>query len=260
VDIAGAINTIISFSGLILGSTYVIGGLIVNLHLSAYGITQYQILRTKYLAVGLTYLTNFLAVIALAAIPAIFLINSNFFIQQLFLIASLLASVFLLWLWGKTTFRKRSVLFSWRSWVALGTIAFIYPLMVTIRLGLILGLDGQINYESAISAGQAILAILLSFMGSIYYYARHLYGRQNVIFGSVDPIGMGIPIPVQLAGESENISLLAKLGVPLLQPETTDKILLLDETNTHYIVGISNQEETRAVEVTKDMVKAIRYY
>ena len=132
--------------------------------------------------------------------------------------------------------------------------------MVTIRLGFILGLAGQINYESAISAGQAILAILLSFMGSIYYYARHLYGRQNVIFGSVDPIGMGIPIPVQLAGESENISLLAKLGVPLLQPETTDKILLLDETNTHYIVGISNQEETRAVEVTKDMVKAIRYY
>jgi hypothetical protein len=260
VDIAGAIDIIISLGGLILGSTYVIGGLIVNLQLSAYGITQYQILRIKYLAVGLTYLANFLAVIALAAIPAMFLIASNLLFQQLFLIASLLASIFLLWLWGKTTFGKRSVLFSWRSWVALGAIAFIYPLMVAIRLGVILGLAGQISYEVAISLGQAVLAIILSFMGSIYYYARHLYGRQNVIFGSADPIGMGIPIPVQLAGESENISLLAKLEVPLLQTETTDRILLLDETNTHYIVGISNQEEIRAVEVAKDMVKAIRYF
>ena len=46
----------------------------------------------------------------------------------------------------------------------------------------------------------------------------------------------------------------------MLQPETTDKVLLLDETAAHYIIGISSQAGIKAVEVSKDIVKAIRYH
>lgn len=258
-DIGKVIETVISVAGLALGATYVIGGLIVNLHLSRYGITQYQVLRVKYLVVGLTYLTNFIEILILSAIPAVFVVALSFVVQQLFLIASLLASVCLLWLWG-TASKIKPMLFSWGFWVAIGTISSIFPLMVSIRLGLTVALAGQIGYELAISTVQAVLAGVLSFIGQTYYFARHLYGRPNAIFGAVDPIGMGIPIRVQLAGESTEISLLAQLGIPILQPGTTDKVLLLDETATHYIIGILSQTDIEAVEVAKDIVKAIRYY
>lgn len=255
-DITRVIGIFINVAGLVLGVTYVIGGLIVNLHLSRYGVTEYQILRVKYLVVGLTYLTNFIAILFLATIPAFFVATTSPLIQQAFLIASLLASVWLLWLWGKSASTdKRAMLFSWRFWVAVGTVSSVYPIMVGIRLAL----TSQITYESAISIAQAFLASVLSFVGQIYYYARHLYGRHNTIFGSIDPIGMGIPVYVQLAGESESIALLVGLGIPTLKPETTDKVLLLDETDTHYIIGVSREKSIQAVKVAKDMVKAILY-
>jgi len=257
-DIAKTVETVISVVGFVLGTTYLIGGLIVNLHLSLYGITQYQVLRIKYLVVGLTYLTNFTAILILATIPALYVGTLNFFVQQVFLIASLLASVCLLWLWGKPT-NTKSVLFSWRFWVAVGAISSIFPLMVVIRLGLVIALVGQIGYDVIISIAQGVLTGVLFFVGQTYYYARHLYGRPSLIFGSVDPIGMGIPVHVQLTGESEKISLLTHLGIRMQQPETTDKVLLLDETDTHYIVGISRQANVEAVEIAKDIVTAIRY-
>ena len=130
--------------------------------------------------------------------------------------------------------------------------------MVGLKLGLTLWLGGPISYESALSLGQAFLASVLSFVGQTYYYARHLYGQHNVIFGAVDPIGMGIPVQVQLVGEKDKISLLAHIGVPMLKPEATDKVLLLDETDSHYIIGLSSNTGLQAVEVAKDIVKAIR--
>lgn len=257
-DIAKILQVLIGISGLALGATYVVGGLIVNLHISRYGITQYQVLRIKYLVVGLTYFTNFIAVLLLAAIPAIFVVASSLLLQQVFLIASLLASVGLLWLWGKST-PSKSFLFSWRLWVIAGAISSIFPLLVIIKLGLIWGLGKSINYETILIFVQACIAGVLSFIGQTYYYARYLYGRHNVVFGATDPIGTGIPIQVRLTGEKDKISLLTNVGVPMLNPETTDKVLLLDETDTHYIIGIPEETRFQAVEVAKDIIKAIRY-
>lgn len=257
-DITNFLQTLIGVSGLVLGATYVVGGLIVNLHISRYGIIQYQVLRVKYLVVGLTYFTNFIAVLLLATVPATLVVTSNLLLQQVFFIASLLASVSLLWLWGKSA-PSKSFFFSWRFWVIVGSISSIFPSLVVIKLGLIWGLGKSINYETVLILVQACIAGVLSFVGQTYYYARHLYGRHNVVFGATDPIGTGIPIQVQLTGEKNKISLLANIGVPMLNPETTDKILLLDETDTHYIIGISQDTKLQAVEVAKDIIKAIRY-
>lgn len=258
-NISTLVSTLLSTTGLLLGITYIVGGVIVNLHLSRFGITQYQVIRVKYLAVGLTYLTNFIAILLLSAIPAIFLLTLPFLLQQIFMVISLLASVSLLWLWG-TQSRFKPFFYSWRFWVILGALSSIFPLAILVRSALALTLLGTIRYELAITGFEAILAGFLSFIGQTYFFARHLYGRSNTVFGSIDPIGMGIPVRVQLAGETAKISLLKKLGVPALLPEVTDTVLLLDETDKHYIVGISQENEIQAVEVAKELIAAIRYY
>ncbi|HET60446.1 MAG TPA: hypothetical protein ENN32_08780 [Chloroflexi bacterium] len=254
------IDILISIGGLALAVTYVTGGLIVNLYLSRYGITQYQILKIKYLAVGLTYFTNFIAIILLSALPALFLLAASLLFQRIALIVSLLASVSLLLLWGRTTKVKSSFL-SWQFWVVVGSLSLIFPLMIVARLFLILWFNGSVDYEFGFLIGLAFLAGVLSFVGQTYYYSRHLYGKQNMILGSVDPIGMGIPVEVQLTGKKDEISLLSQIGVPMLNSKTTERVMLFDETSTHYIIGISlNENDYKAAEVAKDLVKAIRYF
>jgi len=250
------VQSIIGAVGFFVGVIYIVGGLIVNLHLSQFGITEYQILRIKYLVVGLTYLTNFGALLLLAALPALVLTIAAPLIQQAALVLSLLASVALLWLWGRSSAKSRQAVFrSWISWLVVGTLSSIFPLMASLRVVF----RGQVDVESGVLLIQAILAGTLAFIGQTYFFARFLYGRPTSTFGSVDPIGMGIPVNVQLAGDAANISLLKKMGVPSLQPELTDTVLLLDETDTHYILGTSSGTSIQALKVDKNIVKAILY-
>ena len=99
-EIKQTIDIVISVSGFALAVVYIVGGLIVNLHLSRYGVTQYQIVKIKYLVVGLTYFTNYIAVLLLSALPAVFFLTVSSLIQRIVLVFSLVASVVLLWLWG----------------------------------------------------------------------------------------------------------------------------------------------------------------
>src|SRR5438105_4060432 len=62
------IQSIAAVAGFLVGVAYVIGGLIVNIHLSRYGITEYGILRISYLVVGLVYFVSFAAISILAVI------------------------------------------------------------------------------------------------------------------------------------------------------------------------------------------------
>jgi hypothetical protein len=251
----------ISISGFALAVTYVAGGLIVNLHLSRYGITQYQVLKVKYLAVGLVYFVNFIAIALLASIPSFFLIAATPLLQRIMLIFSLIASVSLLLMWGKPR-NPKSIFFSWRFWVAVGTISSIYPLMVLLELGITMSLGAVIDSDLVISIGLAALAGILSFIGQTYYYSGHVYGRRNIVLRlAADPVGMGIPVRAKLTGEKDKISLLSHIGVPMANPETTAKVLLIEETNTHYLIALSDQGDTlQTVEVSKEIVKAIRYY
>lgn len=261
-NIEQVIDILVSGGGLALALTYVTGGLIVNLHLAQYGITQYQVLKVKYLVVGLTYFTNFAAIILLSGIPAFFLIVASPLLQRATLIVSLLSSVSLFWLWAQSK-RIGKQLFNWQvwiAWIAMGALSSVFPFMVSIRLALVLWFGSSVDYELGLLAGLGFITGVLSFVGQIYYYSRHLYGKPNVILGAVDPIGMGIPMTVQLTGERDEISLLSQIGVPMINRQTTENVILFDETSTHYIIGVSDNEKGfQAVEITKDIVKAIRY-
>jgi hypothetical protein len=247
-----SIETLLSSVGVLLGLVYVVGGLIVNLHLSQYGLTSYQVLRVKYLAVGLTFLLNFASIIFLSAIGAVLILVASETIQQIALIASLLVSIWLLRLWAGISNAANPTWMSWLIWLALGTISIIFPLSWIVRL--VLGI--QINFASFLVAAEALLAGIMSFVAQLYFYARRLYGHPNAILGAIDPIGMGIPVQVQLAGD---LTLLANLGLPILQDGISNKILLIDETDTHYIVGITLDKGIHAIEVNKDLIKAILY-
>jgi len=49
-------QNIATVSALVVGITYIIGGLIVNLNLTRRGLVEYQILKVKYLVVGIIFL------------------------------------------------------------------------------------------------------------------------------------------------------------------------------------------------------------
>lgn len=247
------IQSIVGVAGLAIGITYVAGGMIVSLHLSRYGVTDYQIVRVKYLVVGLTYLITAISILVLSGIPAFFLAASSQWIHQSLFILSLLVSLGLLWLWSRPV--GRVIPWSWRLWVAAGALATIFPVVVIIRQTL----GAQTDFYSVVLIVEAVVAGVLAFIGQVYYYARYLYADPGSWLGSTDPIGSGVPVNVQLAGEEKDIELLDHMGASTARPGLTEKVLLLDETDTHYIIGVARDKGIRAVKVTKDIVKAILY-
>ena len=254
--IAAILETLVGASALIVGTVYVIGGLIVNLHLANYGVTEYQILRVKYFVVGITFITNAIAILFLASIPGFLILTLDSYVQQLFLIASLSASILLLWVWGKpATNDRRSLLFTWRFWVFTGAIASIYPISAAIRIAI----SPVITFEIGMMLAAAGLSGILAFVGQVYVYARHLYARPNSVLGSVDPIGMGIAVTVTLAIKEDVMPALRELAIPVQGKLTVGPVKLLDETDSHYIIGLENGKDIRAMKIAKEAVQAILY-
>lgn len=241
-------------AGAALGFTYVVGGLIVNTHLSRYGVTEYQILRAKYLAVGLVYLLNITVNLIPAAIIALLLISLGQLATQLAGIAALLAAGWLLKLWSQRKIR-RPFFSSWRLWVFLSVVSLVFPLMVIARLfltGITTILDGVLVIE-------AVVLGLLAITTQVYFYAKFLYAQPTVFAGALDPTGMGAAVWAKLAGKQEEIAFLRQMGVPFESDELTGNVLLIDETESHYIIGLDTDDGTRAIKVNKDVIKAIQY-
>jgi hypothetical protein len=248
------IESIAGAAGFILGLTYVLGGLIVNLHLSRYGVTEYQVVRVKYLVVGLIYVVNVLGAYTLALIIGAVLLIAGQVVQQGWLIVALLAGLSLLVLgvkpvawrtqWAKKFFE------SWPFWVGMGAIAASFPFLVLIRQSLVRTSD----FYSDLLMGEGLVVGLLVVIGQVYFYARYPY--TQAVF---DPIGTGMPVVVQLAGNEKDMAHLQSIGVPVLKADVTDKVLLLDETDTHYIVGIPDEQAIQAIKVSKSIVQVIRY-
>lgn len=256
------LESLLGSLGLVVGVTYVIGGLIVNLNLSQYGVTEYQIVRVKYLAVGMTFLINAVWNLmpgALAAFALLIWLPSPWW--WVIAIFSLLAGVWLLWFWARPRTSAAGVkvlgwqLGCWRFWVIVTAAAWVYPLMVMIRQWI----APQSDVFSVLLAALAFLVGVLACVGQVYYYGRYIYGDIGSLFGGVDPIGSGQLVRVQLSGKPEDIEVLQGMGIPIARPGLTDAVMLIDETETHYLIGIPHQIGHRAVKVVKEMVRAILY-
>lgn len=255
------IQTITSAAALLIGTAYVFGGLIVNIYLSQYGVTEYQILRIKYLVVGLVFLFSLLVMLITATVlllGAIVLINTKIIYEQLGLTLafSLVASIglFILWVFARRLEKQtRSLHLAQYLALLLPIISFLFPVAIIIRRALVF--DNEI-YSNAL-LGLAVLLTGFGLFGFLYSYSYFIYGNPE--FSRFDMIGVGTPGDVQLAGPNDSLSLLAQMGIPLAQPTLTDKLALIDETDSHYIVGIGPQSQMRVFKIDKELIKGIVY-
>lgn len=244
-----------STAGLALGLTYAVGGLIVNLYLARYGITEYQIVRGKYLAAGLVYFINSAAVLVLSlglALVALIFPDLN---PQVIAAVSLGAAVALLTLWARRSI-KHAVFRSWRFWVIAGALAWIFPAYIASRMAIVGGIGQALD---ALLVGEGITIGVLALTAQVYYYARHLYGDPNVFGAGIDPTGTGVVVRVQIAGDPEALAFLEPMGVSFVAQGLTQPVLLIDETDSHYIIGIEVVADIQAVKIDKGTVRAIRY-
>jgi hypothetical protein len=254
------IQTITSAAALLIGTAYVFGGLIVNIYLSQYGVTEYQILRIKYLVVGLVFLFYVSVVVVICAVALLIIVATipSILVQYFWLtfVISLIASLALLRLWlsGKKAGEQK-----WSSKIAvtagrwLGLLSFIFPIAIFARQSLLNANDPF----TIVQLFAAALVAILSLFGHLYFYTNYVYGNPE--FSKLDMIGMGTPTNVQLAGPGDNLSLLGQMGIPLAQPTLTDKLALIDETDSHYIVGIGPKLQMRVFKVDKELIKGIVY-
>ncbi|MEP7285352.1 MAG: hypothetical protein ABI947_06260 [Chloroflexota bacterium] len=258
------IETIQSLTGVaatLLGAAYIIGGLIVNLHLSNYRITEYQVVRVKYLVVGLVYLVGTSVLISVATLTNFVIISQVADISYVALASlSLLAAttVILIWLFGDRLRPSRfRFLLSWNFIVVASVISFCFPIMVMIRQSF----GGSTDAYSALLIVTAVIIAILAVVGQLYYFSREVYGAP--FWANFDPIGMGVPVAVKLAGTEADITLLSHMGLPVSLPDLTDKVFLVDETDSHYILSLTSLETSRTSQqvfkVNKELVKGVVY-
>jgi hypothetical protein len=252
------IQNIATGSAILVGFTYILGGLIVNLNLARRGLVEYQILKVKYLVVGIIFLLQSIGVFIFAAIPAFTLavldINS-IYVFEIINIISMSAALSLLLAWARLRVDSKSQFVTWNYWFVASVIGAVFPVMVLFR-HLFFPVEHILRM---VIIGQAVLTAALVVMAQVYHYSAFYYGRMRL--GAIDPIGVGIPTRAQMAFDEKDIRVLQNLGVPVQENNITEDLFLIDETDRYYIIGFYQEDEKseKTLKIDKDAVKAILY-
>ena len=237
-----------------------IGGLIVNLNLTRRGVVEFQILKVKYLVVGLVFLLHSIGVFAFATLPAFGLLyfSNHIILMQFINLFSMLSAISLILIWARMASGSRSLLTTWTYWFIASAIGASFPMLVFIRL--LLAPDIGITW--IILAAQAALTAALTFLAQIYHYSAFYYGKPSSL-GALDPIGVGIPSRVRFACKPEISSLLKNLGLEIGEDHISQELFLIDETDKHYIFGFERLPDQdgndRTIKVNKEIIQAIMF-
>ena len=260
-NIGEIIQNVATGSAVVLGITYIVGGLIVNLNLARRGIVEFQIVKVKYLVAGLIFILQSLGCIILAVVlgvvvvvyevPSVWLQGIN--------IVSLLAALSLFVAWARLPSNSVSFFAGWRYWVIASVIGAAFPAIVFLRWSL---LQRQLGVFEIVFMIQAFLTGALTLMGQIYHYAAFYYGKPSKL-GALDPIGVGIPSRIRIACTQETAALLKNLGVTFNKQNVTSDLFLVDETDHYYIVAFDSipdqSKKTGTLKIDKSLVKAMLY-
>jgi len=253
------IQNIAAGSAVFLGITYVIGGLIVNLNLSRRGVVEYQVLKVKYLAVGMIFLMHFIGAALLTSIPAflIFLYVRDFLLIQLTSILSVSGCVVLLYVWARYPPNTKSFTGRLWFWIGQSVLANLYPMLILFYQLF----TPRTSIEQWSNVILAVLVSALAVIAQIYHYSAFYYGRPGGT-GTLDPIGLGIPTRVILLCDEKFAPALAQLGLPVEKSIIRD-VYLIDETNEHYIVSKEqvpgNEGNNETFKIEKSLVKVIMH-
>ena len=257
-NIGELIQNIATGGAVLLGLTYVVGGLIVNLNLTRRGIIEFEILKSKYLVVGLVFLLHVIGVFTFATLLGLllFLVGENMLIIQLVNLVCMISAGSMLVIWARYSSSTRSWLTDWWYWFFASTLAAIFPMFMLARQIV----NPTFNTFWGIVTFQAILTSALTFLAQAYHYSAFYYGRVHGL-GALDPIGVGIPTRVQLACDEKMAMLVRGLGVPVSAAGITSDLYLIDETSQHYIISFQREADSRenTLKLDKASVKAILF-
>lgn len=259
-SILDVVQTFLAASAVLLGFVYIVGGLVVNLNLTRRGIIEFQILKVKYLVVGLIFLLHAIGAFSFATLPAIGLLffAKNLLVMQFICIFSIFSSATLLWIWARVRSSQLSFWTRWNYWFIASVGAALFPMTVLLRQ--IVSPTDEIEW--LILSVEALLVAALTFLAQIYHYSAFYYGRPSPM-GALDPIGIGIPSRVRLACEPAGAPLLESLGISIGKDHVTQDLFLIDETDQHYIVAferIPGQEgNDRTLKIDKSMIRAMLF-
>jgi hypothetical protein len=266
-NLSELIQNIATSGAILLAVTYIVGGLIVNLNLTRRGLVEYQVLKVKYLVVGIVFLFQSVGVFVFAGLPAFALLVLSVSVEvgnlwwfQVVNVISMLAAILLLAVWSRYSANAKSFVIQWPFWFAASAIGAIFPMLVLLRQWLLW--DRAAFWNDAfwvLVSAEALMTATLTFMAQIYHYAAFYYGRprSNHV---LDPIGVGLPTRVDLICDGTIAADLLELGLPLHKNIIRD-VYLIDETDQHYIIaleqipGVESKNET--CKIGKPFVRAI---
>jgi len=260
-NIGDIIQNVATSSAVGLGFIYIIGGLIVNLNLTRRGIVEYQVLKVKYLVVGMIFMFQFFGVVIFTFIPAILIFSYTYntitvqIINQIASVLSILAALALLVVWSRYPPNTKSLVGKWWFWFVLSVLAMFYPLFVLLHQVL----APNASFEWISNSVLAVLVGALTILAQIYHYSSFYYGRPSST-GALDPIGMGIPTRVNILCDKSLSPALKELGLSV-QKNIIRDVYLIDETNDQYIIS---QEQVpggagnnKSYKINKNLVKII---
>jgi len=260
-NIGDIIQNVATSSAVGLGFIYIIGGLIVNLNLTRRGIVEYQVLKVKYLVVGMIFMFQFFGVVIFTMIPAVLFFSFSYnttavqIINQITSILSILAALALLIVWSRYPPNTRSLVGKWWFWFVLSVLAMLYPLFVLLHQAL----APNTSFEWISNSILAVLVGALTILAQIYHYSSFYYGRPSST-GALDPIGMGIPTRVNILCDTSLSPALKEMGLSV-QKNIIRDVYLIDETSDQYIIS---QEQVpggagnnKSYKINKNLVKVI---
>jgi hypothetical protein len=257
------IGQIISFLTAGAAIIYILGGFIVNLYLTQYGIVEYQVLQIKFLAVGLMFLavdlfinlfSYFIALLIGISITTSAEASREILLNLLICIPSLIfaSQLFFAAIRKRQFNAKRQNEWFYILWAGL---------LANIPTGFLLShlfLEQNIPVQ-----GQTLLNIIvcvaLAQAALVLYYARWIYG-SSIGNSGLMLIGRGAPVQIEIAGDADQIGLLKELGVPVRKKGITEPVYLIDETDTQYIIGIQKEDKLQPIKVMKKFVTAMLYH
>ncbi len=254
-----------------VGAVYLLGGLIVNLHLSRFGVTEYKLLKAKYLAVGLHFLFSSGLVLGLAAAFVVIVPVKSLQDLQIRLIISLIVLLltatvyynqrFHSWVkrfWTKVLRRKEQEVTFHMWWLMTFGIG-LYPISLALSCNWLRTNMIDSQYFSLL----ILLALLYSVAGLAFitlYFGVEIYANPVPVGPeAADFIGTGKLQKVQFVGKFEDLKLIKQLGIPLETPRRTGELGLLDETEDYYLVVVYEETGDKAIKVSRELVKGIAY-
>jgi len=265
------LQLVTSAGALIIGTGYLVGGLIVNAHLAQFGVTEYQAVRVKYLIVGLMYLFRLLmlALLTLLFVILIIIVEHSLFGQPW--LNDTLPLIFTMLYLGEPVLSLGTFFLLSKDrhsskvpqqgekqhslkdkFTILTIMSLILPIHVALQPSII-------NSFPAPSVSLIIITILtiMALLAQLTFYTRYLYGEpSSTIYGA---IGNGSPKKIRLVTAEKNDAFLSQMGIVNDQPNLTQPVWLIDETDKHYIIGLNEMITGNVIKIDKDLVKAIVY-